>query len=471
MSDMVEVRAESLFEELWEHAPCGHLTTRMDGTIVRVNTTLLRWLGLDRDDVIDGVFTDLLEAGGRLFYETRQRPVLMLQGEMREISMRLRRSDGTALPVLVNSVVVMDDAGAPSEIRTAVFDSTERHQYERELIDARRSAELSADRVRALQNATTAFAASEDEPAVVHALTEAVRGAVAAAAVAALREHDDGSLEIVGGVHLLDEIAPGTRWPAYDQALASMEHVAISHPSEADDATAQAMRAARIESFTVLPVRNDAGVRGLIVSFFGRQRELSEAAVDLKLSITKQAMQTLKTMRLQHQLEQLALYDELTGLANRKLLQEQLSLAIASALRDSTSLALMFIDLDGFKAVNDQLSHQAGDEVLREVAERLRGVVRQNDLVGRLGGDEFVVICETVDQESAHAVAHRVTAAIRAPYPGIPATLSVSASVGVILCQPTAHAVPTSDGLLTRADAAMYRSKDSGRDRVTIELV
>jgi diguanylate cyclase (GGDEF)-like protein/PAS domain S-box-containing protein len=471
MSDVAEVRVESTFEELWEHAPCGHLTTRLDGSILRVNGTLLRWLGFDRDSLAEAVFTDLLEAGGRLFYETRQRPVLMLQGEMREISMRLRCADGSVLPVLVNSVVVQDAAGEPSEIRTAVFDSTERHQYERELIDARRSAELSADRVRALQDATSAFAASEDEPAVVQALTEAVRGAVAAAAVAALREHDDGSLEIVGGVHLLDEIAPGTRWAAYDEALASMEHVAISHPSEADDETAQAMRAARIESFTVLPVRNDAGVRGLIVSFFGRQRELSEAAVDLKLSITKQAMQTLKTMRLQRQLEQLALYDELTGLANRKLLQEQLSLAIASALRDGTSLALMFIDLDGFKAVNDQIGHAAGDDVLRGVADRLRGVVRQNDLVGRLGGDEFVVICETVDQESARAVAERILEAIRQPYDGIPAALPVSASVGVVLSQPAGHSVPTSDELLTKADAAMYTSKNSGRDRITIELV
>ena len=471
MSSVADTHVDSSFEELWEQAPCGHLTTRMDGTILRVNATLLRWLGMDRADLADGVFTDLLEAGGRLFYETRQRPVLMLQGEMREIAMRFRCADGTALPVLVNSVVVLDEAGAPSEIRTAVFDSTERHQYERELIDARRSAELSADRVRALQDATSAFAASESEPEVVAALTEAVRGAVAAAAVAALREHDDGSLEIVGGVHLLDEIAPGTPWAIYDEALASMEHVAIGRPSEADAETAQAMRAARIESFTVLPVRNDAGVRGLIVSFFGRQRELSEASVELKLSITKQAMQTLKTMRLQRQLEQLALYDELTGLANRKLLQEQLTLAIASALRDGTSLALMFIDLDGFKAVNDQLSHQAGDNVLREVAGRLAGVVRQNDLVGRLGGDEFVVICETVDEESAHLVAERITAAIREPYAGVPDRLVVSASVGVVLCQPTAHAVPTSDELLTRADAAMYRSKDSGRNRVTIEKV
>jgi len=250
-----------------------------------------------------------------------------------------------------------------------------------------------------------------------------------------------------------------------------MEHLAIGSVSEADTETATAMRAARVESFTVLPVQNDHGVRGLIVSFFGRERELSEAAVDLKLSITKQAMQALKTMRLQRQLEQLALYDELTGLANRKLLDEQLTTAIASCLRDGTALALMFIDLDGFKAVNDNLGHRAGDTVLREVAARLRGVVRHNDLAGRLGGDEFVVICENVDEDSALAVASRILEAVRAPYPEIPGSLPVSASVGIVLTLPSAHSVPTSDELLTRADAAMYRSKNGGRDRVTIELV
>jgi diguanylate cyclase (GGDEF)-like protein/PAS domain S-box-containing protein len=459
------------FEELYEHAPCGLLSTDMDGTITRVNETLLRWLDQQRDAVVGTAFTQLLESGGRMFYETRQRPVLLLQGEVREVALRLQRPDGTLLPVLANSVVVTDDAGEQREIRFAVFDSTERQQYERELIDARRVAELSSERVRALQAATTAFAASEDEPQVIAALAEAVRASVAATAVAVVAEDADGSLRIVGGRHLLDEVSPGTRWPIYDQALESMEHAVVGRVSEADAATAAAMREARVESFTALPVRNDAGVRGLIVSFFGRERELSEAAVDLKLSITKQAMQALKTMRLQRQLEQLALYDELTGLANRKLLQEQLTDAIASALRDATYIGLMFIDLDGFKAVNDELGHDVGDSVLREVATRLTSVVRQNDLVGRLGGDEFVVICEAVDEDSARVVAERITEAIRAPYEGVPAPLGISASVGVVLTNPGAAAVPTGDALLIRADAAMYRSKNSGRDRVTVELV
>jgi diguanylate cyclase (GGDEF)-like protein len=109
--------------------------------------------------------------------------------------------------------------------------------------------------------------------------------------------------------------------------------------------------------------------------------------------------------------------------------------------------------------------------VLCTVAERLTAVVRQNDLVGRLGGDEFIVICETVDEDSAANVAERIVESIRAPYEGVPPELALSASVGVVLTHPSPHHVPTGDELLVRADAAMYNSKNTGRDRVTIELV
>jgi len=171
------------------------------------------------------------------------------------------------------------------------------------------------------------------------------------------------------------------------------------------------------------------------------------------------------------ELEARADVDPLLDILNRRGFERELTRAISYVARYGSPAVLMFIDLDGFKAVNDNLGHRAGDGVLREVAERLRGVVRQNDLVGRLGGDEFVVICETVDEESALTVASRILEAVRAPYPEIPARLPVSASVGVVLTHPSAMSVPTSDELLTRADAAMYRSKNGGRDRVTIELV
>ena len=130
-------------------------------------------------------------------------------------------------------------------------------------------------------------------------------------------------------------------------------------------------------------------------------------------------------------------------------------------------LAVVFLDLDGFKAVNDELGHQYGDEVLREVSRRLREVVRQDDMVGRLGGDEFVAICEDADLAAAASIADRIRRAIREPVSGIPDSLPVSASVGVALYLPGEDPVPTFDHMLNLADNAMYEGKAAGKDRVT----
>jgi PAS domain S-box-containing protein len=124
-------------EELFEEAPCGYLTTRLDGTIVRVNRTFERWTGHRRQDLLGSRFQDLLSPGGQIYHETHFAPLLHMQGTVREIALDVVRADGTRLPALVNSVVRHDAAGAPQFIRTSVFDATERRRYERELMRAR----------------------------------------------------------------------------------------------------------------------------------------------------------------------------------------------------------------------------------------------------------------------------------------------------------------------------------------------
>ncbi|BDZ45546.1 GGDEF domain-containing protein [Naasia aerilata] len=118
----------------------------------------------------------------------------------------------------------------------------------------------------------------------------------------------------------------------------------------------------------------------------------------------------------------MALHDQLTGLANRKLFHERLGQALASAYRTGRPLAVIFLDVDGFKSVNDQLGHAAGDAVLREVSHRMLRMVREYDTVGRLGGDEFVVVCENVDETVAERIAERIRAAVREPFAGIPSS-------------------------------------------------
>jgi PAS domain S-box-containing protein len=127
-------------EELYEHAPCGYLSSRLDGTIVRVNQTLLDWTGNSREWLLGRRFRDLLSPAGKAFYETHYDPLLRMQGFVREMSLDLLFRNGSVLPVLVSAQQQRDSEGRVL-IRTTVFDATERRAYERELVAARRRVE------------------------------------------------------------------------------------------------------------------------------------------------------------------------------------------------------------------------------------------------------------------------------------------------------------------------------------------
>ncbi len=126
---------EESAEELFEEAPCGYLTTRDDGTIIKINRTLERWLGRAREDLIGQVrFQELLTPGGRIYHDTHYAPLLQMQGTVREIALELVKADGTRLAALINSVLRRDELGQRQVIRTTVFDATDRRRYEQELL-------------------------------------------------------------------------------------------------------------------------------------------------------------------------------------------------------------------------------------------------------------------------------------------------------------------------------------------------
>src|SRR3954463_8274779 len=161
--------------------------------------------------------------------------------------------------------------------------------------------------------------------------------------------------------------------------------------------------------------------------------------------------------RLAHQ----ALHDDLTGLPNRALFIDRLGQALSRLGRHATSLAVLFLDLDRFKAVNDNMGHAAGDELLRAVGERLAGVLRVGDTAARLGGDEFAVLCEDVAGERhAIGVAERVAETLREPFHlGGGDEVFVGTSVGIALAT---QGTEDPDVLVREADAAMYRAKERG---------
>ncbi|MGQ4362259.1 PP2C family protein-serine/threonine phosphatase [Streptomyces sp. SAS_272] len=145
---------EDSAEDLYESAPCGYLSTLMDGTIAKINTTLLNWLGLERTAVVGRLrFADLLTVGGKLYHETHFAPLLQMKGEISGIALEMKKAGGGRIPVLVSSVVKHGSEGEPLLIRTTVFDASDRRSYEEELLRRKREAEQAhrqaeADRAR-----------------------------------------------------------------------------------------------------------------------------------------------------------------------------------------------------------------------------------------------------------------------------------------------------------------------------------
>jgi diguanylate cyclase (GGDEF)-like protein/PAS domain S-box-containing protein len=464
---------EESFEELYEEAPVAYFSTTPDDVITRVNGTLLAWTGYREDELIGRRFLDVLDAGTQLFYETRHIPVLRLAGEVREVALRVVRADGSVLPVLLNSVMVPGPDGVPRSIRTAMFDATDRSQYERDLLTERRAAESAALRVQILQNASSAFSASATELDLAETLAEIVRSAVAAGQACVAMLDQSGALQVIAGVNPLEGMIAPSDGRAGPDAI-DLNLPIVINATDVDSPyphVVAALGTARLASVTIFPLARDGQPMGVVAAFFGRERSLEQDAVDLVASICRQAGQSLVRIRLQEQLAHLALHDQLTGLPNRALLREEVDRSLASAARAGLPLTLMYLDLDGFKPVNDKLGHTQGDDVLREVARRLSADVREGDLVGRLGGDEFVVVCQETGRTQAEGIAERVREALQQPYPELPPTLAVSASVGVVVFHPTPQSEIDADDLLALADDEMYAAKNAGRNRVSLSEV
>jgi diguanylate cyclase (GGDEF)-like protein len=170
--------------------------------------------------------------------------------------------------------------------------------------------------------------------------------------------------------------------------------------------------------------------------------------------------------RLRHQ----AFHDGLTGLPNRALYAERLDAALSTAAATGGEVAVMLIDLDDFKLVNDACGHAAGDTLLRVVADRLRTCVRAEDTVSRIGGDEFAVLLEPFPGRDAREIAARIVAAVEAAVPVEGGSARVGASVGIALSRPGPEGYGDGEALLREADHAMYEVKRAGKGAYAVAL-
>jgi diguanylate cyclase (GGDEF)-like protein len=202
----------------------------------------------------------------------------------------------------------------------------------------------------------------------------------------------------------------------------------------------------------------------------GAQDYLIKGRVDDHL-VSRSVRYAIERKRAEVALAHQALHDALTGLPNRALFLDRLKLALARSERRHSSVAVLFLDLDRFKLINDSLGHEAGDRVLVDVGARLASALRPGDTVARFGGDEFTALCEDVPSERAVlTIAERMAAAVGMPFAldGDEADTFLTASIGIAMAEGDARDEALAESLVRDADAAMYRAKERGKSRVEL---
>lgn len=255
-------------------------------------------------------------------------------------------------------------------------------------------------------------------------------------------------------------LRPGTRW--LDWMAYCHCHGGL-HCSPQDFPVARALHGEPADESRPIQIRRQDGsvcwVRFHAQPRFDGESGRLVGAVSSTIDITELIEQ-------EHQLQHEAHYDRLTGLPNRTLFADRIGQAVSRSRRTGELLAVCLMDLDGFKAVNDTYGHDAGDQLLKEVARRLMATVRSDDTAARLGGDEFALLLGGVAHlEACEQMLNRLLAAMAAPFVIAGETVRISASIGVTLC-PNDPAEP--EQLMRHADQAMYRAKQAGKNRYDI---
>ena len=386
-----------------------------DGRLVAVNDALCRMLGYTRDEMIGRHATDFAEGPGRRVLV--QQLALRADTEQRRYELPLTTKDSRVVQLRVNSTSWFDHEDGRIRSFGLMTDITTEKQLEENqrlaaaILNAVRDGIMVTDLERRIQQVNPAFTV--------------ITGYTAEEALGR-----SPSL-LASGRHGLD---------FYDNVWRTIGEQGYW---QGDLWNRRKDGALFVSATTIVPIREDTG---RITHF-----------VDVLHDITNRKEDEERAWHL-------ANYDALTGLPNRLLLNDRLSQAVGRAQRNGSRFAVLYVDLDGFKPVNDRFGHAAGDELLQAAARRLQGCVRGSDTVARLGGDEFVVVLpETVERAAAETVARKILGELHAPYRLAVGEAVTTASIGAALFPPDGQDV---DKLLAAADRAMYRAKSAGKNRI-----
>lgn len=431
-----ERRARSLvethFATIFQKAATGKALVDLQGRFTEVNARLCALTGFSRAELLNRTFADItftedLETGLGL-----HRDALAGLGDTYFLEKRYVRADGSLVWVEVSVALVRDGAGAPLHCILDILDIDQRKQDEALLKDHHAELERRVSvRTREVMNSRATLQAITDNlPILISHVDRDLRYLFL----------NDVYRQIFGVVpaELLGRSVKDVLSPALYEQLEPYFKRALAGERVVNDHVLYQADTNRVWAASYIPDIRDGEVQG----FYVMSQDVTER---------KQVERALRDK---------AMRDPLTGLPNRRALNEML---LESAGSDQARFAVFFLDLDGFKQVNDAHGHDVGDELLRAVALRLQKALRRDDFVCRLAGDEFVLVARGVaDSKVAERIAHSVCVALGAPFELEGALVNVGVSVGVAL-QAGALDRPVGD-LLSEADAAMYEVKRRGRN-------
>jgi len=409
-----------------KYAPDAVFICKKDGRIVYVNDSVIEWLGYSRRELYEMTAYDLVPRDWQAAYR-QGASVMLTDNERHVMEIRLVKKDGGKIPMELNAVLLPD-----GRIYGSCRDITERKLTQRALQD-------SQENLQRLLNGVAEGIYGVD--------TQGICTFVNAAFLHILGYEDTG--EIVGkNMHDLIHYAHADDTP-YPLGECPIDRgCRAAQPAHADDEVFWRRNGTAVSvEYWSHPVVKDGRTMGAVVTFLDNTHR-------------RQAEQ---------EIHQLAFYDALTGLPNRRLLLDRLNQAFAVSDRDNRYGALMFLDLDHFKTLNDSRGHDVGDLLLIEVARRLQSCLRDGDTVARLGGDEFVIVLEMLSCDvneavtQAEQVAEKVRDALNLPYQLNQYAHHTTSSMGIVLFRGHQESV---DNLLKYADTAMYQAKAAGRNEI-----
>lgn len=425
--------------------PLGAVRVGEGGAITGVNTWFADWIGSPADEFVGHTISEyLIHPDEDLLPAIGPGPWMMVNARKRSRAAMVTRVHEQGEDVFL------------------VADASERWRALVELRQQYSLAERTRTRLQLVMDSAVAFATATTEMRLAEILADSTARAYRAEQSTVLLHEPDGTSIVAAG----EDPFGGRLEPdaLIDLVSAPRRTLKVTSPARAErlaPGLGAAMEAAGVHAFIAAPLHHEEIDFGAFVSWFHHDRTFDEEASPLAEALAGQAAQALATLRLQARLAHAATHDEVTGLPNRRHLE-----AAMSQFMGTTGCAALFIDLDGFKGVNDRLGHQAGDRMLRDAGRRLLTAVRADDIVARYGGDEFVVACEVPDPTVAMEIAERILEVLRGD-PAHPLTEQpLKASIGVALAPPGSKLL--SEQLIRRADLAMYRAKTAGGDRIVL---